>query len=47
MTGYMRFMRYDEGYSDAGVEYDQVPLPEEETVYTPAAAFLFDATEIA
>ena len=47
MSGYMGFMRYDENYSDAGVEYDQVPLPDDEVVYTPAAAFLFDATEIA
>ncbi|MDR1262692.1 MAG: extracellular solute-binding protein [Oscillospiraceae bacterium] len=46
MTGFKGYMRYDESYPDAGIEYDQVPLPNDEIVYTPAAAFLFDATEL-
>lgn len=46
MTGYLKFQRYDEDYPDAGIEYDTVPLPAEEVVYSPAAAFQFDGSEL-
>lgn len=46
MTGYLKFQRYDIDYPDAGIEYDTVPLPAEEVVYSPAAAFQFDGSEL-
>lgn len=46
MTGLVDFIRYDEEFPEAGIEFDQIKLPDDQKVYSPIAGFLFDATKV-
>jgi len=47
MMGYLPYLRFDERYTDAMIDHETIALPESEYVISPAAAFLFDAADIA
>lgn len=46
MAGYMPYLRFDEAFPEEGIEAYTTSLPEEDLVYSPAAAFLFDASNV-